>query len=795
MSTDLTDFKLCELCLGSHKNRGTIVPAHEVWARSIKDGFATPCFHGAVFHSNEAKAYVNKELMRAQEAYQSLRADYETAMAEAMDDPEARSRIKEPKKPRPSLAGYRGEHYAPFFMIDVDTRRESPDMIRVVDAVQTRWRATTPEERQAFLDANPDWEPDTEAPRNEAMEVIRVLMDEYGVDPDALLICFSGNKGFHIYVPSSYFDPEPCVGWIYRIRWMVQNGIVPKVHTGTIPYPAESIDWQVYTPQTVLRAVNSVHQKSGLYKIPVGWDELQETPFDLIREGANAPRAPWPHPDWRSVEKSKELRALWEASAEHVKDGRIVHHGNVDGRGFVHEGRLDFDAGDEGLEINGRVPNRPLCILKLMRSDVGTGNRNPAILLMTATLRDEGYTPEETFLLLQRWLEKQVGSKWTDERLVEQIEYVFESGFQWGCNHSLAMANCFSACRRFPEAKSLRSIELFTLEQSLESLREREREPITYYFPYEPFQTGLKIRPGKVIMFVAQTGLGKTAISNDICRANSAYMAQWVASGELTEEEAGGIGMMSLEMPKEELAERIAQYYLQTDQTGVAEVLAAQNRVIDARLTGEESIEDFARYRQCVEQIRRECKYVRVCEEDRVDLEKMRTIIRVGKETANIGFWIIDYMGRMHSKGHNSYERLSELAKGFKTVAREEDVALMVLVQVSRAESDKPSLGLRSGRGSGEIEESADIVITAYEDRSTRKSDEDDSDDVGVVPARSSKLGSSRAREPKRIVQVGAKNRGGEEGLQCVTEFHGATMTFVHIPAEDAEVDWGSLGH
>jgi len=772
-ATPLSEFKLVEYCQGSHKNRGTLMPARSIWAKGIKEGHSAPAFHSAVFMKTDVQGYMNEQLGRVMSVYRELKSAYDAKMAANLDNPEAIAELVEPKKPKASLAGFHDEHWAPYFMIDVDTRREGADLERIEEAGKpARWRQRTDDEKDAWLLEHETWEPEVDAPRYEALEVIRVLQG-YGVDPERLLITFSGNKGFHIYVPTAYFLPEPCAGWIYRIRWMVENALVPVVDRNVIPYPEESIDWQVYTPLTVLRAINSVHQKSGLYKNPIGWDELQAQRFDEIHDKATAPRVPWPHPDWNGIEISTSLREFWEKSAEFVQDGRGVRHGNVEGRGFITEGRLDFDS--EELHVDGHVPNRPLCVLKMLREDVGSGNRNPSMLLIASTLRDEGNTPEEAFLLMERWLEKQKGSHKTTEDIQTQINYVYQRGFNWGCNHSLAMANCYSKCLRYRGAQEKREIELHRLPDLLEELRERERLPITYYFPYEPFTTGIRLRPKQVVTFVAQTGIGKTAFMLDFCRVNSGFLDYYREQGAAG---PGGIGFASLEMPREELAERAAQWAVQGNQEKVSGILKAQNASLDA---GEG---DTEAYQRLVGQLATSHGNVWVAEENYVDLKKLKTIIEVGKETANIGLWIVDYMGRMTGKGHNSYERLGAIAKGLKTVARETEVIILVLVQISRAESDKGVIGLRSARGSGEIEENSDIIVVAYRDKhgDDPKKKKDDEEEIPTEAAVSSPVGGNRQRGPVRIVMDNKKNRGGEPDLRSVVDFHGATMSFFHVP-------------
>lgn len=733
MSTE--QFKWVELCVGSQKYRGDLAAAKDTWAHSLRAGWDKPAFFSAYFLPDAAKDLMEATLKRDM-------ATYEAAVQRAQ---EAGMDPWQIKKPRGSLRGFRGEHWAPFFVLDIDTRRESPKMKRIVNKSGTKWIDRTAQEEADFLKAHPDWKPDTEAPKRELFEVLRVL-ESHGVDPELLLICFSGNKGFHVYVPTAYFDPEPCETFAYRLRWMVETKITPELDTKAVPFPKESMDWQVFTPVTVMRAINSKHEKSGLYKVPLTYGEVQTTRFEDIRKSATAPRS-FKNQDWRKVQKSSTLRQLWEESKD-----KCMHRAGSDaesGRVFEIEGRLHFEA-DKVLSLK-QPPRSPLCVLKMLREDVGKGNRNQAMLILISTLRNQGHTAATAFAVMKEWRKLQVGTHHTEDDVAAQIQYVYGEAFNWNCNHPLVMANCFKACHLYRSAETTRSVELHRLPDLLSDLVARERVPINYFFPYVPFNEDIRLRPGMVVTLVAETGSGKTALALDICRYNSYNLDQNAVDGYVP---SGGIGFASLEMPRAELVERGAQWVLSEDQKGVANVI---NRQIEAE---DESRADVAEYRALREALKKYYNRVFVIDDDYVDLDRLETLIVAGKEKHDIGLWAVDYMGRLHGKGHSSYDKLSSIARELKTIARRNQVIIMILVQVARDASEK-GLGLRSGRGSGEIEESADVLITLeIEDRDKPES-----------------------QRSGNIILTNRKFRAGRKGSTCKLRFVGEHMRF--FPADD----------
>jgi len=781
-STNPADYDLVELCIDSQFYRGNVHPARSTWVAGFKHGYKAEAYHSGVFFTTDVNRHINERHSADLEAYKVAKAKYDQAMVDAIDDTAAQKELVEPKRPRRSLRKYKGWHWSPFFMLDIDTRRVGPKYDLVKEGEEEKWHKRSEEEGQAWLEANPDYVEDTDAPRVEALEVIRCL-EKLGVDPELLIICFSGNKGFHIYVPTATFNPEPCVNFIYRIRWMVQHALVPMVDKEKIPYPVDSIDWQVFDRLKVLRAVNSMHQSKG-WKVPIAYRTLQSTSLDQIRKRATGPNLEYEHPNWRDVAPAPQLRELWEnpeceafkkPGEQQPRKERGNAGGNEQGtdrerprerrrRSFDMDGRITLEIG-ETMKVRGPVPNRPICMIKLGKEDVGSGNRHQACLMLLSTWWKEGYTADQALLLGREWLKLQKGTRHDDDYLQQQVESVYDDSFNWSCNHPLAMRNCFKQCKRYPEAERSREVALHHFPDLLDQLLEREKQEALYFLPYEPFKEEIKLRSKQVLFFVAETATGKTAFMIDVCRANSQGIDYLRSLGENIR---GGCGFASLEMPREELAERGAQWILGEDQKHVASILHEQ---IEAEETGGNS----DRYQGLKDLLYRHHGNIWVSDENGVGYKKLKAMIERGKEEHGIGLWVVDYMGRMAGKGMNQHERISAIARDMKTLARECDVVLIILVQVGRTTSKEGAPGLRSGRGSGEIEESADILITAH-----RPDRHEDKEMTEEDQARK-KADDKRSTKGYRVKMTAHKVRGGSPGMISELWFEGRSMRFTPI--------------
>jgi replicative DNA helicase len=115
----------------------------------------------------------------------------------------------------------------------------------------------------------------------------------------------------------------------------------------------------------------------------------------------------------------------------------------------------------------------------------------------------------------------------------------------------------------------------------------------------------------------------------------------------------------------------------------------------------------------------------------------LRTRARRLKRQKGIGAIVVDYVQLLQGSGKNSsdnrVQEISEITRGLKTLAKELDLPVLALSQLSRAvesrEDKRPQLS--DLRESGSIEQDADIVLFVYRDEyyhAQKKPDEGDVD-------------------------------------------------------------------
>jgi hypothetical protein len=156
-----------------------------------------------------------------------------------------------------------------------------------------------------------DFDKDVNQARLSAIEVLKRLNVDYGINPDDLFLYFSGKKGFHIAIfntlvgfnHSTAVEPEKMKDFVRRL-------------TAGIPH----IDMVIYEPVRIFRIENSMHEKSGLYKIRISFSEL-ECELSSILELAVKPRT-YPYKNPSGLTLNPKLNSLWINSGNYLQEQR-----------------------------------------------------------------------------------------------------------------------------------------------------------------------------------------------------------------------------------------------------------------------------------------------------------------------------------------------------------------------------------------------------------------------------------------------------------------------------------------
>ena len=254
------------------------------------------------------------------------------------------------------------------------------------------------------------------------------------------------------------------------------------------------------------------------------------------------------------------------------------------------------------------------------------------------------------------------------------------------------------------------------------------------------FTTGIReidrairgIGGGEVMTIIARAGSFKTAMLQNL-------LLRYVKSSTMS------AVFFSIEMPVASVAERyfeildgctgheVERMFLDKSQTDIAAASVRQFcldlerlLIVDTKI----SLENVPQY---LELIQRE----------------------MGRSVGLIG---IDYLGLMDSPGRDEYQQVSAIAKGMKTMAKAVNIPIVLLSQVNRMGGDgEVEVSLSMGRGSGTIEEAADVVLGLWQQETDTCS----------------------ASEPEYdLICRLLKNRKGAKGKRWKLELDPATLRF-----------------
>lgn len=207
------------------------------------------------------------------------------------------------------------------------------------------------------------------------------------------------------------------------------------------------------------------------------------------------------------------------------------------------------------------------------------------------------------------------------------------------------------------------------------------------------------LHPSDFIILAARPSMGKTALALNIVQ-NVALRAHKVIGGE-----PRSVAFFSLEMSKEQLVNRM---------------LCAEAGIDSQRLrVGEMHDEDWTHLWDACDTMSRAKIYI----DDTAGITAMdmRSRARRLKAEHGLDLIVVDYLQLMQGSGKRNYsadrqQEVSEISRSLKALARELDVPVLALSQLSRSvESRQVKRPMLSDlRESGSLEQDADIVAFLY---------------------------------------------------------------------------------
>ncbi len=215
------------------------------------------------------------------------------------------------------------------------------------------------------------------------------------------------------------------------------------------------------------------------------------------------------------------------------------------------------------------------------------------------------------------------------------------------------------------------------------------------------------LQKSDLIILAARPSMGKTSLALDIARQTAVNHNT-------------PVGIFSLEMSSQQLVDRM---------------MAAQANVDAWKLrTGTLSRQDdFDALRESLDKLNKAPIFID--DQPGNNILKMRSVARRLKSEHGLGLLVVDYLQLMvptQTKNDNVVQQVTEISRSLKNLARELDVPVLALSQLSRAVEQRGGRPRLSDlRDSGSIEQDADVVMFIH--REDKYKDEAEKNNIAEI--------------------------------------------------------------
>jgi len=260
------------------------------------------------------------------------------------------------------------------------------------------------------------------------------------------------------------------------------------------------------------------------------------------------------------------------------------------------------------------------------------------------------------------------------------------------------------------------------------------------------------LQKSDLVILASRPSVGKTSLAMDLARQTAI-------------KNRAKVGIFSLEMSKEQLVDRLI----------CAEANVSLWKMRTGQLSDREEDDDFGRISYAMGALADSSIYID--DSPNCNVMEIRTKCRRLQSEHGLDLVIIDYLQLMEGRSQRSDNRVQEVAeitRSLKGLARELNVPVVALSQLSRAvEQTKPAIPkLAHLRESGSIEQDADVVMFIYRKAADRNYDIDSLNDF-----------------ERHVAEIHiAKHRNGPTG-KVILYFDENTVNFKNLEKSGSEAE------
>ena len=270
-----------------------------------------------------------------------------------------------------------------------------------------------------YLDFDTDIE--SEDAFDEVRKEVRMAMNyfvTYWKVPIGMIeVYFSGNKGFHLVIPYQVLGIKADAELNLKFKQVAQL-VIKQCN-------AKHIDTGIYDRKRLFRIPNTINAKSGLYKVPMTYEQLETMNLDDVIEWASIPR-----------DFPFETPALSLKSAMHYK-------------AMFKKKPVEKKKKKKAFQIPQKRKRLLPCVVEILKNGAEKGQRNNTTVALASSLMQSGIPRDETEDIILDWNQS------NDEPLKEsEISITVSSAYRtlcngmgYGCQKFKDLGYCIDTCK------------------------------------------------------------------------------------------------------------------------------------------------------------------------------------------------------------------------------------------------------------------------------------------------------------------------------------------------------------
>jgi len=301
---------------------------------------------------------------------------------------------------------------------------------------------------------------------------VQKLEEDWKLDRNEIQIYFSG-RGYHISFPDIFqFEPSPDLPDEVKAtltKYFPEMDSMPLMKTGLIRVPF------------------SYNSKTKLYKTPLSAMEFFSWTPEQIFEVASKFA-------YRKVERDIISSIPDYSNLKVVKKSRRKKEEERDETTrIITCAQTMFDQGAAAQE----------------------GERHKILIRLVATWRMRGDSFKSAMALARAWNEGSL----PDYELEKQVKYIWDKGYSPGCDDAVRVKFCDPKCIYYKQKNLVTQVmDSKTMEESYKNFIKTDFANTSFDLnELYNMKSSYRIYPGEVIYFIGETGIGKTALVQNIC--------------------------------------------------------------------------------------------------------------------------------------------------------------------------------------------------------------------------------------------------------------------------------------